>query len=199
MGRRQRIMHRRQQHAAAREVAGDQGADALPPDAVERRQRFVQQPQGAGPLSPTLVRVRLGTRSPTPMVMGELSCWAAVARRSGAYVATLAADFKHGGQFLLVMRTHRDDPQGAIGIGIGATIEGLGLHDLLEQFEIAPGVSPNAPIHFGGPVDSRRGFVLHSPEWSAKFTAGGEVPVPSGYACAGEGGNNRASASGILS
>ncbi|MDH7974789.1 YqgE/AlgH family protein [Sphingomonas sp. AR_OL41] len=87
------------------------------------------------------------------------------------------------GQFLLAMPGIGDprfdraviavcahDPQGAIGIGIGATIEGLGLHDLLEQFEIAPGVSPNAPIHFGGPVDSRRGFVLHSPDWSGQDT-----------------------------
>ncbi len=87
------------------------------------------------------------------------------------------------GQFLLAMPGIGDprfdraviavcahDAQGAIGIGIGATIAGLGLHDLLEQFDIAPGVSPNAAIHFGGPVDSRRGFVLHSPDWSGQDT-----------------------------
>lgn len=87
------------------------------------------------------------------------------------------------GQFLLAMPGIGDprfdraviavcahDAQGAIGIGIGATIAGLGLHDLFEQFDIAPGDSPNAAIHFGGPVDSRRGFVLHSPEWSGQDT-----------------------------
>jgi putative transcriptional regulator len=87
------------------------------------------------------------------------------------------------GQFLLAMPGIGDprfdraviavcahDPQGAIGIGIGATIEGLGLHDLLAQFAIDPGESPDAPVYFGGPVDSRRGFVLHSTDWSGQDT-----------------------------
>ena len=62
------------------------------------------------------------------------------------------------------------DSKGAVGIGIGATVNGLGLHDVLEQFEIAPGDAPNAPIHFGGPVETRRGFVLHSPDWEGQDT-----------------------------
>lgn len=62
------------------------------------------------------------------------------------------------------------DHKGAVGIGIGATINGLGLHDVLEQFEIAPGAAPNAPIHFGGPVETRRGFVLHSTDWGGQDT-----------------------------
>ena len=62
------------------------------------------------------------------------------------------------------------DENGAVGIGIGATINGLGLHDVLEQFEIAPGGAPDAPIHFGGPVETRRGFVLHSCDWSGQDT-----------------------------
>lgn len=87
------------------------------------------------------------------------------------------------GQFLLAMPGIGDprfehaviavcahDPQGAIGIGVGATIDGLGLHDLLAQFEIDPGESPDAPVYFGGPVDSRRGFVLHSTDWSGQDT-----------------------------
>ena len=87
------------------------------------------------------------------------------------------------GQFLLAMPGMADprfdhaviamcahDANGAIGIGVGATIEGLGLHDLLDQFEIAPGAAPNAPVHFGGPVDVRRGFVVHSRDWSGQDT-----------------------------
>jgi putative transcriptional regulator len=87
------------------------------------------------------------------------------------------------GQFLLAMPGIGDprfdhaviavcahDSQGAIGIGIGATIDGLGLHDLLAQFEIDPGESPDAPVYFGGPVDPRRGFVLHSTDWSGQDT-----------------------------
>ena len=62
------------------------------------------------------------------------------------------------------------DANGAVGIGVGATVAGLGFHDLLEQFDIAPGESDNAPVHFGGPVEPRRGFVLHSRDWGGQDT-----------------------------
>ena len=62
------------------------------------------------------------------------------------------------------------DANGAIGIGLGATIAGLGLHDLLTQFSIELGVAPNAPVHFGGPVEPRRGFVIHSRDWGGQDT-----------------------------
>ncbi len=87
------------------------------------------------------------------------------------------------GQFLLAMPGIGDprfdraviamcahDAKGAVGIGIGATISGLGLHDVLAQVEIEPGSVPNAPIHFGGPVETRRGFVLHSGDWGGQDT-----------------------------
>lgn len=87
------------------------------------------------------------------------------------------------GQFLLAMPGMRDpsfdhaviamcshDADGALGIGIGATIQGLSLHDLLDQFEIAHGAAPAAPVHFGGPVEPRRGFVLHSGDWGGQDT-----------------------------
>ncbi|MBI0475116.1 DUF179 domain-containing protein [Sphingomonas sp. MA1305] len=127
------------------------------------------------------------------------------------------------GQFLLAMPGMIDprfdhaviamcshDAAGALGIGIGATIDGLGLHDLLDQFEIPHGAAPDVPIHFGGPVEPRRGFVLHSTDWGGQDTidvagrwamsstidvlraiAGGEGPtryvVALGYAGWGEG------------
>ena len=85
------------------------------------------------------------------------------------------------GQFLLAMPGMADprfdhaviamcshDEQGALGIGIGATISGLGFHDLLDGFEIDHGVAPDAPIHFGGPVEPRRGFIVHSCDWSGE-------------------------------
>jgi len=87
------------------------------------------------------------------------------------------------GQFLLAMPGIGDprferaviamcahDVEGALGIGIGDTIDGLTLHDLLKQFEIEPGVAPDTPVHFGGPVEPRRGFVLHSPDWGGQDT-----------------------------
>ncbi len=87
------------------------------------------------------------------------------------------------GQFLLAMPGIGDprferaviaicahDAGGAIGIGLGARIEGLGFHDLLEQLEIDPGESPDAVVHFGGPVEPRRGFVVHSQDWGGQDT-----------------------------
>jgi putative transcriptional regulator len=87
------------------------------------------------------------------------------------------------GQFLLAMPGIGDprfaqaviavcahDEKGAIGIGIGAEIAGLGLHDVLKQVEIDPGEAPDAPIHFGGPVETRRGFVLHTRDWGGQDT-----------------------------
>ncbi len=87
------------------------------------------------------------------------------------------------GQFLLAMPGMIDprfdhaviamcahDKEGAIGIGIGATIDRLGLHDLLDQFDIPHGVAPDAPVHFGGPVEPRRGFVVHSGDWGGQDT-----------------------------
>ncbi|MBY8823146.1 YqgE/AlgH family protein [Sphingomonas colocasiae] len=60
------------------------------------------------------------------------------------------------------------DENGALGIGLGALVDGLGFHDLLRQFEIEPGVAEDRPIHVGGPVEPRRGFVLHSPDWGGQ-------------------------------
>lgn len=87
------------------------------------------------------------------------------------------------GQFLLAMPGIGDprferaviaicahDEDGALGIGIGATIEGLTLHDVLEQFELPTDKVPAVPVHFGGPVQPRRGFVVHSGDWSGQDT-----------------------------
>lgn len=87
------------------------------------------------------------------------------------------------GQFLLAMPGIGDprferaaiamcahDGNGAVGIGLGEVILGLGLHTLLAQFEIDPGVAPDAPVHLGGPVEPRRGFVVHSTDWSGQDT-----------------------------
>lgn len=87
------------------------------------------------------------------------------------------------GQFLLAMPGIGDprfdhaviamcahDEDGALGIGVGTAIEGLGLHAVLEQLEIDPGVAPDAPVHFGGPVEPRRGFVLHTLDWAGQDT-----------------------------
>lgn len=87
------------------------------------------------------------------------------------------------GQFLLAMPGIGDprferaviavcghDEKGAVGVGIGAVIAGLGLHDVLDQFKIAHGAAPDAAVHFGGPVEPQRGFVIHSADWGGQDT-----------------------------
>lgn len=87
------------------------------------------------------------------------------------------------GQFLLAMPGIGDprferaviaicahDEQGAMGVGIGDEVQGLSLHDLLRQFELRTDVAPDRPVHLGGPVEPRRGFVLHSKDWGGQDT-----------------------------
>ena len=62
------------------------------------------------------------------------------------------------------------DENGALGIGIGRLVPGIGFHALLGQLDIAPGMAPDAPIHFGGPVEPQRGFILHSTDWGGDDT-----------------------------
>ncbi len=62
------------------------------------------------------------------------------------------------------------DGNGALGIGIGRTIEGLRLHELLDQLDIPAGMAPDCEIHAGGPVEQQRGFVLHSLDWAGSET-----------------------------
>ncbi|MBN8807356.1 MAG: YqgE/AlgH family protein [Sphingomonas sp.] len=71
-------------------------------------------------------------------------------------------------QAVIAMCAH--DEEGAVGIGIGAAIDGLSLHDVLAQVEIDPGEAPDAPVHFGGPVEPSRGFVIHSNDWGGQDT-----------------------------
>lgn len=61
-------------------------------------------------------------------------------------------------------------PEGAMGVGVGRAVPRLTLHALLGQLDIEIGTAPDAPIHFGGPVEPQRGFVLHSGDWRGEDT-----------------------------
>lgn len=68
--------------------------------------------------------------------------------------------------------------QGALGLVINRPIE-MNLHALLEQVSI-PAASDelkSIAIHFGGPVQVDRGFVLHTPvgEWQSTLAVGSEI------------------------
>lgn len=67
---------------------------------------------------------------------------------------------------VIAMCAHDDN--GALGIGIGRIIPRVGLHSLLEQLDIDPGVAPDRPIHLGGPCEPQRGFVLHGLDWGGE-------------------------------
>jgi putative transcriptional regulator len=64
---------------------------------------------------------------------------------------------------------HTDD--GAMGLILNQVINGLSFPSLIEQLGIKEAVNdPTLPIHFGGPVESGRGFVLHSNEYQRDAT-----------------------------
>lgn len=86
-----------------------------------------------------------------------------------------------GGHFLLALPGMMDsrfdhsvialcahDGDGALGIAVGEEMDGVSLHDLLRSFDIDPGDIADAPVLRGGPVEPRRGFVLHSLDWGAQ-------------------------------
>jgi len=62
-------------------------------------------------------------------------------------------------------------PEGAMGIVVNRLYGDLNFEGLLTQLNItrAPG-GRDMPIHFGGPVDPARGFVLHSTDYEQQGT-----------------------------
>lgn len=71
---------------------------------------------------------------------------------------------------------HND--QGALGVVVNRPTE-MNLHALLEQVSIAPAGDDfkSVAVHFGGPVQVDRGFVLHTPlgEWQSTLAIGPEI------------------------
>lgn len=62
--------------------------------------------------------------------------------------------------------------EGAMGLVVNRAFESLTFPDLLEQLGIDPsGLAQNRiHVHFGGPVETGRGFVLHSPDYQQDGT-----------------------------
>ncbi len=63
----------------------------------------------------------------------------------------------------------RHGADGAMGVLINKPLPDIGFADMLDQLEIAhePPVPP-VPLCYGGPMDQRRGFVLHSAEYRGR-------------------------------
>ncbi|MDH3737805.1 MAG: YqgE/AlgH family protein [Alphaproteobacteria bacterium] len=61
--------------------------------------------------------------------------------------------------------------EGAMGLVVNKLFKEIDFDELLNQLEITPAEpSPQMSIHFGGPVESQRGFVLHTAEYVGKGT-----------------------------
>jgi putative transcriptional regulator len=61
--------------------------------------------------------------------------------------------------------------EGAMGLVVNKLFDEIDFDELLTQLEITPGdSSPQLSVHFGGPVESQRGFVLHTSEYVGKGT-----------------------------
>src|SRR3984885_12708721 len=62
---------------------------------------------------------------------------------------------------------------GAMGLVINKTIDALTLDELYAHLNIEPArLEAPRPVHFRGPGDPRRGFVLHSPDYHEDATLG---------------------------
>lgn len=60
-------------------------------------------------------------------------------------------------------------PDGAMGLIVNRPINQIGLADMLRQLQVtttgAAEGDLSQPVYFGGPVETGRGFVLHSPDY----------------------------------
>ena len=80
---------------------------------------------------------------------------------------------------LLVAMPHMADPrfarsvvylcahsgEGAMGLVVNRLIESLTFESLLEQLGVEASAPADMQVHFGGPVESSRGFVLHTTDY----------------------------------
>jgi len=65
----------------------------------------------------------------------------------------------------------RHDADGAFGLVVNWPIAEVPFERALQPFglEVPPG-SGDVRVHYGGPVQERRGFVLHTPDWTGEGT-----------------------------
>ena len=74
---------------------------------------------------------------------------------------------------------HSDDA-GAMGLVINKLLGSLTMGELFAQLDISPSSVVNSrPVHFGGPVEAGRGFVLHTTDYNEEATMvfGGNLAV----------------------
>ena len=71
---------------------------------------------------------------------------------------------------VVYMCAHSEEA-GAMGLVVNKTIDGLTLDELCSHLNLEPArVNESRAVHFGGPVDPGRGFVLHSADYREEAT-----------------------------
>jgi putative transcriptional regulator len=97
----------------------------------------------------------------------------------GQSLKSLSADSSLAGQLLVAMPQMADprfarsvvylcahSADGAMGLVVNRLIDSLTFQNLLEQIGVEQSAAADdMPIHFGGPVESSRGFVLHTADY----------------------------------
>jgi putative transcriptional regulator len=97
----------------------------------------------------------------------------------GPSLKSLSTDSTLAGQLLVAMPQMADprfarsvvylcahSADGAMGLVVNRLIDSLTFHNLLEQIGVEQAIAADdMPIHFGGPVESSRGFVLHTADY----------------------------------
>ena len=129
-----------------------------------------------------LPRYFLGERATKPM-------YRRIARRLGARsrrsVGAEGALKSLAGQLLVAMPqmldqrfarsviylcAHSEDA-GAMGLVVNKLLNSLTLGELFSQLDISPSrIVDTRPVHFGGPVEAGRGFVLHTSDYNEEAT-----------------------------
>ena len=70
---------------------------------------------------------------------------------------------------VIYLCAHSED--GAMGLVVNKLLDSLSFPDLLKQLELEiESVDDRIPVHFGGPVEAARGFVLHSTDYDHEAT-----------------------------
>ena len=71
--------------------------------------------------------------------------------------------------------------EGAMGLIVNKPVTGLGFRALMEKLELdITDTTPDMPVLYGGPVQTGRGFVLHSSDYESRDSTilmGGEVSL----------------------
>lgn len=105
--------------------------------------------------------------------------------------ASNSDDMKLAGQLLIAMPGMGDprfdksvvfmcahSEEGALGLIVNKPMEELTFAGLLGQLDIDAVGAPAVPVHFGGPVEGGRGFVLHSDDY---LSEGSTIEVEGGF------------------